>query len=164
MTNNTAAVSSTLPSEAKPTTTKQAVKQTVKKPKKPKTAKSAKREKVSSALIKTLKLSDTMQERVDKFRQHLKRGVATRTELKAANQKLFRKKWSPAYITKNEAFKTKVPGLYSLVAQKGSAATAAAVKAYLAAQERAKAKPAAVKKSAKSKQSAKASGALKKAG
>ena len=105
-----------------------------------------------------------MQERLDKFRKHLKRGVATRSELKAANMKLFRKKWSPAYITKNKAFKTSVPGLYSLVAQKGAAATAAAVKAFLAAQEAAKTKPAAVKKSAKSKQSARVSAALKKAG
>jgi hypothetical protein len=105
-----------------------------------------------------------MQERLDKFRKHLKRGVATRTELKAANLKLFRKKWSPAYITKNKAFKTSIPGLYSLVAQKGAAATAAAVKAYLAAQEAAKSKSAAPKKPAKSKQSAKASVAVKKAG
>ena len=30
----------------------------------------------------------------------------------------------------NKAFKTDVPGLYSLVAQKGAAATAAAVKVY----------------------------------
>jgi thioredoxin reductase len=163
---------STLPSEAKPkpTTIKQATKQPAKKTKKAKaakstkTAKSSKGKKVSTALTKTLKLSETMQQRLDKFRKHLKRGVATRTELKAANLKLFRKKWSPAYITKNKAFKTSVPGLYSLVAQKGAAATTAAVKAYLAAQEAAKDKPAAAKKSVKSKQSVKASEALKKAG
>jgi thioredoxin reductase len=165
MTNNIAAVSSPLPTEAKPTTTK-ATKQTYKKSqntKRVKTSKSAestKAKKASSALIKTLKLSDTMQERLEKFRKHLKRGVATHSELKAANLKLFRKKWPPAYITKNKTFKTSVPGLYSLVAQKGAAATAAAMKAYLAAN----AKPAAVKKSAKSKQSVKASEALKKAG
>jgi hypothetical protein len=168
MENNTAVSSSTLPSsEAKPATTN-AKKKLAKKPKKAKTAKSAKSAKPkkpsASALTKTLKLSDTMQERLDKFRKHLKRGVATRSELKAANMKLFRKKWSPAYITKNKAFKTSVPGLYSLVAQKGAAATAAAVKAFLAAQEAAKTKPAAVKKSAKSKQSARVSAALKKAG
>src|SRR5580698_9277936 len=99
MENNTAVSSSTLPSEAKPITTKatkQSVKKTkqaaksAKKPKTAKTVKSAKPKKSSSALTKTLKLSDTMQERLDKFRKHIKRGVATRTELKAANLKLFR--------------------------------------------------------------------------
>lgn len=167
MENNTAvSPSSTLPSsEAKPkpvTTTKQAKKKPAKKTKKAKAkaANMAKPKKAStSALTKTLTLSDAMQERLDRFRRHFKRGVATRSELKEANKKLFRKEWSPAYITKNRAFKIpSVPGLYSLVAQKGAAATAAAVKSYLAAQEAAKAKL-----SAKSKPSAKASAALKKA-
>jgi hypothetical protein len=167
MENNTAESSSTLLTEAKHNTTNKSVKKTkkAKTTKSAKLAKSAKRKKAStSALTKTLKLSDTMQERLDKFRKHIKRGVATRSELKTANKKLFRKKSSPGFITKNIAFKTTVPGLYSLVAQKGAAATAAAVKRYLAAQQAAKAKSAAVKKSARSRQSVKTSEALKKAG
>ena len=42
-------------------------------------------------------------------------GVATRSELKAANKKLFGKKSSSSFITKNKAFQTDVRGLYSLV-------------------------------------------------
>jgi hypothetical protein len=86
-------------------------------------------------LTNTLTLTEVQQARLEKFREELG-PIASRSQLKAANKKHFGMEASPTYITKNVQFKVKGHrGLYSLVAQSGKAATAVAMKKYVAAKD-----------------------------
>jgi hypothetical protein len=95
-------------------------------------------------------------------------GIAERAALKEMSIRHLGLKWAPGFIVKNNAFKVKGPngeirGLYSLVAQKGAAATAQAVKEFLSRKEKEQPKKAAASKAAQPVKKAAASKKTKKA-